>query len=216
MSMNVAALEVIKARAWKIMSIGLLLSWAMGLHAQDLKPFQADNKVWGYKDQSGKVVIPPKFINASGFSEGLAAVELLANAHWGFIDKTGKTVIPFEYKGAGSFSGGLAPVQKVIKETGQSKWGFIDQKGQTVIPFQYQEAGNFSEGLAAVRLFVKEVNKDMWGFIDRSGKVVLPFEFDEVVGYPAPVFAAGKAKVWRGGKHIYIDKTGKSLGIVTY
>jgi hypothetical protein len=239
-------------RTRKTLIIGLLLLGGVVLPAQELRPFQADTKLWGYQDQNGKEVVPakyvrtflyaegmaivqatadpvygyidlkgdevisPKFINASGFSEGLAAVELLANAHWGFIDKTGKTVISFKYKGAGSFSGGLAPVNEVVKETGQRRWGFIDQKGQTVIPFQYQKAGNFSEGLAAVCLFVEEANKDMWGFINRSGKIVLPFEFDDVVGYPAPVFAAGKAKVWRDGKHIYIDKTGKSLGIVTY
>jgi len=46
--------------------------------------------------------------------------------------------------------------------------------------------------------------------------VVLPFEYEDVVGYSAPVFSEGKAKVWKEGKHIYIDKTGKSLGSVTY
>ncbi|MBK8352585.1 MAG: WG repeat-containing protein [Saprospirales bacterium] len=43
----------------------------------------------------------------SGFSEGLAAVEL--NGKWGFIDENGNRVIPsFKFDEVNSFSNGLA------------------------------------------------------------------------------------------------------------
>ena len=45
----------------------------------------------GYKNATGKIVIPPKFRNAYPFSEGLAEVKDVSLT--GFIDKTGKYAI---------------------------------------------------------------------------------------------------------------------------
>lgn len=48
------------------------------------------------------VVIPPQFIQADSFSNGLARVKI--EDKWGYIDKTGKLVIPPQFDEAASFS----------------------------------------------------------------------------------------------------------------
>ena len=66
---------------------------------------------------------------ASGFSDGLARVEL--DGKWGFIDKSGKEVIPCVYDYAWGFSDGLAVVEL------NGKWGFIDKAGKQLVPCVY-------------------------------------------------------------------------------
>ena len=44
----------------------------------------------GFVDREGKLVIPPRFLNARNFSEGLAAIEVCSG--WGYIDRSGKFV----------------------------------------------------------------------------------------------------------------------------
>lgn len=70
-------------------------------------------------------IIPPKFENIKGFSEGLASVKV--NGKYGFINKKGKVVIPHEFDDAGFFSEGLADVKI------NGKYGFINKKGKIVI-----------------------------------------------------------------------------------
>ncbi|NLN26310.1 MAG: WG repeat-containing protein [Bacteroidetes bacterium] len=92
----------------KIFTICLLLIGAMTLQAQELKPFEADNGKWGFKDQNSKVIVAPKYDLANTFSDGMARVRL--NAKFGFIDPTGKEIIPLKYERAYDFSEGLAVV----------------------------------------------------------------------------------------------------------
>lgn len=117
-------------------AIGMFIATAV--QAQQLVAFKENGKA-GFKDQSGKVIIEPKYSGAEDFSEGLACVSL--NDVWGFIDETGKVVIPFKYNSgyaSGSkFSQGLASVSL------NEKWGYIDKTGNTVIPFEYNEAWDF-------------------------------------------------------------------------
>lgn len=47
------------------------------LHAQDLRPtsiMKKSTKIWGYQDETGKMVIEPKYEYAEEFKEGLAKV----------------------------------------------------------------------------------------------------------------------------------------------
>jgi hypothetical protein len=89
---------------------------------------------YGFIDQTGKTVIPPKFDLTFEFSEGLAAVSV--NGKWGYIDKTGEMVItPREYNHVDSFKNGLAYV--VTKD---GKLGYIDRTGKYVWEPALQEA----------------------------------------------------------------------------
>jgi hypothetical protein len=140
----------------------------------------------GFKDSTGKLVIPPQFEKAGYFAEGLAPVQV--GKKWGFIDKTGKTAIPLQYYYARSFSEGLAAVN-IGSKWGYGKWGFIDKEGNMIIPAQYDRALSFSEGLSGVLIDGK------YGFIDKSGKIVIPPQFDDVED-----FSHGVAKVYYGAR----------------
>jgi cytochrome c556 len=119
-----------------------------------------ENGKYGFMGRAGKVVIPPQFVDAQNFSEGLAGVRLSKAEHkYGYIDTSGKVVIPPQFDRAGDFSEGLAWV---------GSWdnipvfGFIDRIGKMVIPPQFSAfPGDFSEGLAQVQQPDKWGNK--WG-----------------------------------------------------
>jgi hypothetical protein len=61
----------------------------LGCFKEGLAEVKVNGK-WGYIDETGKIVIEPKFDKAWSFSESLAGVEV--NGKWGYIDKTGKIV----------------------------------------------------------------------------------------------------------------------------
>ena len=147
-------------------------------------------KLWGYKDESGKKVIPYSYSYAGSFSEGLAAVKIgdAVDDKWGFIDKEGNEVIPFKYNSAHKFSEGLAAVKS------NDKWGFIDKSGKEIISFRYDAVvsysrgfvkanGEFSEGLVAVS------RNGKWGFINKSGNEIIPLKYDEVEPFSSDGYA---------------------------
>jgi len=63
---------------------------------------------WGWKDETGKVLIEPQF-DQIGFFQWASKSQ--NEGKWGFIDKSGKMVIKPKYSIAFSFSGGLAKVK---------------------------------------------------------------------------------------------------------
>ncbi|MBU4233778.1 MAG: WG repeat-containing protein [Proteobacteria bacterium] len=116
---------------------------------------------WGFRDATGKWVIPPRFDAACCFYEGLAFVAV--KEKYGFIDKTGKLVIPLRYEGVEKgFSEGLAAVEV------QGKWGYIDKQGKMVIPPKFDRPWPFKGGLAEV------IQGETEGYIDRNGKFIWP------------------------------------------
>jgi hypothetical protein len=81
---------------------------------------------WGYVDRKGQVAIPPQFLSAGDFAEGLAAVNVIPTAgdpdgegsfcdgprNFGYIDTTGAIIIAPRYTSAGIFVNGKAQVGK--------------------------------------------------------------------------------------------------------
>ena len=121
-----------------------------------------DNKTgrWGFVNIKGEFIINPKFIDARGFNDSLAAVKVSTDGKetWGFIDVNGKFIIEPIYEGAGYFIESLAAV--LYKE----KIGFIDKRGIFIIQPRFDKDGHlrpFDNGLAPVMLNGK------WGFIYR-------------------------------------------------
>ncbi len=96
-----------------------------GEKAPTLKPFSADNGKYGFKDESGKIIIQPKYDLAWDFSEGLAMVVL--RKKYGFIDESGNEVIPLTYNYA-DFSFQNGKVQ--VKQNG--RYFYIDKTGKEV------------------------------------------------------------------------------------
>lgn len=146
----------------------------------------------GYIDKSGREVVPPKYVEADFFSDGLAKVRIM-NGKYGFIDKTGKEVIPLKYDDAMRFYDGLARVKL------DYKWGYIDKTGNEITPCKYYNTYSFSEGLARVS-YLK------WGFIDKQGNEVIPMKYDDAMD-----FSEGLACVKLIDKCGFIDKIGKEI-----
>ena len=63
---------------------------------EELEVFKNGN-LYGFKNNSGEIVIGAEFASVKDFSEGLAAVRL-PESLWGFINKSGSWVIPAKYK----------------------------------------------------------------------------------------------------------------------
>lgn len=171
------------------------------------EPAKFDDYLAGYIDESGNVVVAPRYQVATDFSEGLALVG--SNEFRGFIDPHGKPVLKTDY-GAGSFHEGLA----LAGPSGDRDfgWGYIDRGGRWIIKGNYRFADDFSEGLAGVALNGK------YGFIDRRGEMVIQPSFDlrRDRRHPDNIVSSGRFKeglacVSLGRVYGYIDKKGEFI-----
>jgi WG containing repeat len=131
--------------------------------SDDLISF-SENKKYGYKERTGKIVIPAQFNGgASGFSDGLAWVVI--GAKLGYIDKTGKVVVPARYDYPRNNT--KTDVPDEIVTMGNPFGGFSG-------------SSNFDRGLAIVVIPTKckgtsDKNCDRVGYIDTTGKLVFEF-----------------------------------------
>jgi hypothetical protein len=187
----------------KILPVILLLSLAVLCAAQNKSLFVIiQNGKTGYIDNTGKIVIQPKFDSGYDFSEGLAPV--LFGDSWGYIDETGKFVIQPRFFSADRFKSGAAIVgvfyknRKIIKgRVGYDK--YIDKSGKFVRkPESEEREDEFSEGLAGVNS-----DKDC-GYIDMKGNAAFAPRF-----LLCGEFSEGLAAVLADDKWGFIDKTGK-------
>lgn len=118
-----------------------------------------------------------KYIDASNFSEGLAAVVTGKgdDKHIQYIDRSGKVKIDLKkldnkkITSASRFNEGMA---WVMNEDG--KYGYIDKSGKLAIKCKYDDADLFWDGLAKVEKVSAEESK--YGFIDKNDKVAIDFK----------------------------------------
>lgn len=158
------------------------------------EPIQSQNYKYGFKDQTGKIVIEPKFEEASDFTEdGLARIKL--NGKYGYIDKTGKIVIEPKYDFISSYLNDDLLLIRV-----NYKWGYINKTGKIVIEPKFDELDHFRDGLAIAKINGK------YGYLDKNGTWVIEPKFER-----ARIFTYGLAAVSVNGKCGYIDKTGKMV-----
>jgi len=138
---------------------------------QGLVRFKKGGK-YGFKDQTGKIIVEAKYDDAYDFIEGAAQVTLDNKS--GLIDSTGKEIVALKYDFVNSFSEGLAQVSL------NSKFGFVDKTGKEVIDLKFDGLLDFSEGLAGALQSVTSGNTPSlkYGFIDKTGKEVIPFKYE--------------------------------------
>jgi TPR repeat protein len=139
--------------------------------------FKGDNGKFGFKDQNGKIIAAPIYIDVKKFSEGMAPVCIKDgdNKKWGYIDLSGKEVIPIKYGDALPFSEGLAAVRPEGK-TWNAFYGFIDKTGKLIIPHEYPFVFDLDlayEGWMFINGKAKVYNKEnKLIYIDKAGKEV--------------------------------------------
>jgi hypothetical protein len=128
-----------------------------------------DGKKWGFINAVGDFVIQPKFDALKGFSEGLAAVDIVdgTSEKVGFIDVNGKMVIEprFTYSGlfwTYKFHEGVAVIAQ------GNLYGLINKEGKEIIKADYTDLYGCHEGLIP---FQKRF--DGFGYMDKNGNIVL-------------------------------------------
>jgi len=130
------------------------------------------NRIFGFMDRDGEMVIPFQFQWVGSFNQGLAPVI----RDWRdytveLIDTNGNIVVSMEFSQIEPFSEGLAAVH--IWEDRNLYIGFIDKSGTMIVPLKrLNGVGTFSEGLVAVTL-----PDSRGGFINMQGEMVIPAEF---------------------------------------
>ena len=147
----------------------------------------------GYADRQGKEVIPLLYSEGLTFNEGMVAIK--KEGRWMYIDSTGKPITEAIFDDASSFDNGLAVAAK------GGLYGYINITGDVVIPFQFSNARPFTEELAPAANI-----KGNWGFIDKKGDWIVKAQYGFVDN-----FAGNEARVMKGDKVFYIDKTNKVL-----
>lgn len=140
----------------------------------------------GYIDQTGQVIIPPKFrdgFNFGGeFHDGLLEI---GASNGVYVDRSGNVVIDRGLYRGWDFSEGLA----VAMRKGENLWGYIDTSGEFAISPRFATGPNdyvwsFSDGLAMIKVQGK------YGFIDHSGRFVIQPQLPD-----ATSFSEGLARV---------------------
>ena len=107
------------------------------------------NDKWGFVNEEGVEVIPPKYDQMFPFSRRFAPVRL--NGKWGLINTEGKEVIPLKYDDISVPAEGLAQVRL------NDKWGLVNTEGKEVIPPKY-DYENIREMPQAVDLLAFKLN----------------------------------------------------------
>jgi hypothetical protein len=171
--------------------------------SDNLAPFRAADKKFGYMDVNGKVAIKPQFESVGYFKDGIAWAKT-TDGNVGYIGTDGEWVITPQFNTAGNFDSesGLARVKtgsewgyvnkegKVIRKNDTMVWedfsnglalgkkdglfGYFNSQGEWAIKPEYDGGRDFKNGYAAV----KKGNK--WGIIDRSGSWVIKPEYDGI------------------------------------
>ncbi len=153
----------------------------------------------GYVNVLGEFVVPPRYMVADEFVEGLALVSE-DGEHFGFINRLGQVVIPLEYTSATPFSSGVTVVGLPATAASGSQVVYLDRTNNNIFGTTTFAAGQpFSEGLAGVQTATGK-----FGFIDRLGALAIPAQFDYVLA-----FTEGLAAVLEGDKVGYINRQGE-------
>ncbi len=156
-----------------------------------------EGDLFGYVRQ-GKMVIPPRFLDAGEFHEGRASVVI-----------EGPCIPP----GAG-FCGGPLILPSSARPSSVSpldvmagrwhptapacRYTFINEAGDTVKPAMFQQVRDFHEGVAAIRL------NEHWGYVDQNLSLAVEPRFQNVSD-----FSEGLAAVFDSARLSYIDRTGR-------
>jgi hypothetical protein len=129
---------------------------------------------YGFINDNGKIVIPPKYDHTSGFYNGVATVE--KDGLFFVINKEGKQISD-DYEAAHRSGYVYAPNEDIdVKKNG--KWGILDSLMNVVLPCQYENPPN----VFGDRVIVFEADGKV-GMKTRTNEEVLPSIYDYIYCY---------------------------------
>ena len=136
---------------------------------------------FGFADEDGTVIIPPRFDGASVFHQGRSIVSISDDYtyYYGLIDKKGKWIIEPTYSdiriiGENRAAVGI-PVNNKVPE-GEAKYAIFDLNGNKLTDFDYFDITDYKNGYASVNDGKKTF------FIDINGKMVDTLPIFEGIG----------------------------------
>lgn len=167
------------------------------------------NSRYGYLDAQGKEVLPPVYLDAGDFMNGMALVKI-SEGEYALIDPQGRVLHTYKHPFVGYPGDGLLAFQ----ETENGKYGYLNLDGSVAIKPQFTAALPFSEGRAVIN--TAEDYGNAYGLIDKTGKQIIPATYYEVlqlgenrVALGTPVYAE---QPYRGSRYVIADAvTGKVL-----
>ncbi len=118
----------------------------------------------GFVSVNGSWIIPPKYDNATRFSEGLAGVQI--NNKWRFINKNDQFVLEPCLDNLHAFSEMSAAVCI------DNSWGFVNRDGNWLIRPSFERVSPFQNGEACAMYYGK------MGIIDIEGNWIINPDFD--------------------------------------
>ncbi|TWF42774.1 WG repeat protein [Chitinophaga polysaccharea] len=197
------------------------------------------DSLFGYADTSGVWVIPPIYLAARDFSDGVALVATAAppgdsmkgndelstlynslpqgapDLNWSVIDLSGKVVFSIDAEEIGDYTDGLAPFYK------NGAWGLMNKTGRPVFMPQFHEKPyRFSGGLSAVQVngTARDNSDGHLYILDTTGairaKVPLCDNSGSCIYDSHVMFSDGLIAVKRGGVISgwgFMDATGKMV-----
>jgi hypothetical protein len=159
---------------------------------------------WGYINEKGTFVLPPKYEMARDFQEnGLAIIQL--NNLTGIINIDGYFIVKPKYETISPFSEGRATA---IDDKG---FTVLNESGKKITSKAYSFIGDYQEGRATAAN-TNEHGEYLYGYLNRRGNEVIPLSYES-----ASDFQDGKALVkLKEGSYALIDLTGKVLNSYSY
>ncbi len=147
------------------------------------------NGTYGYINEQGRIVVPPRYTSAANFKDGIAIVEEALTS--GYLNLSGKLIDgQMHHSTLTPFNDGVG----VFEENGTYK--FIDKNG-AILASGFDGAGHFTDGLAPVQ------RGPIWSLIDKTGKTIRKLDFDRVESS-----SEGLAEVTKDGKKGFMNATG--------
>ncbi len=116
-----------------------------------------------FLDKNEKKVIPQSFIEASQFSNGIAAV-WLEDGKYALIDRSGNLIREIEEREYNNYL--LCDEGLITANNGESiggnnlRYGFQDLYGNIVIPVEFQDVNNAGDGMIGLTV------NGLWGFVE--------------------------------------------------
>lgn len=169
---------------------------------------------YGYIDSKGNIVIPPKFVRAQEFSEGLAAVQEQGK-QLGYINWNGYYVILPQFYYATPFYNGIAYVS-AWKVDGKTLGGaLINKKGEWIVPpgdfAPFAGDAKGSEGILSFPTYAPD-GLAYVGAVNTKGEIIIPAKFESI-----GLFYNGIAMVrLHGGQEGFINTKGEYVVEPTY
>ena len=142
------------------------ISWEKNQQGETEEKQKVISRTWGFRNENGKIAIPPIYTYVRKFEEGISKV--CYKDKWGVINTSGETVVPFIYQALHLTSDGLLQVQL------DGKWGCLRKDGTTVIEPQWDYIFPFRGIFAGIK------QQGKYGFIRLDGKIIIAPCFDEI------------------------------------